>query len=90
MKSFYVTLAAGKFFPKNIHQENYHFTHNKKLKKTNTTVQLFVGIVYRKRPLNFPLSNKLSKHFFALRYLLESHEWLSVLEISQPAGDLMS
>jgi hypothetical protein len=33
IKSFYVTLAAGKFFPKNIHQENYHFTHNKKLKK---------------------------------------------------------
>jgi hypothetical protein len=25
IKSFYVTLAAGKFFPKNIHRANYHF-----------------------------------------------------------------
>jgi hypothetical protein len=33
IKSFYVTLAAGKFVPNNIHQANYHFTHSKKLKK---------------------------------------------------------
>jgi hypothetical protein len=32
IKSFYVTLAAGKFFP--MHGANYHFTHSKKLKKT--------------------------------------------------------
>jgi hypothetical protein len=52
IKSFYVTLAAGKFFPNNIHQANYHFTHSKNLKKTgNTTVLPLGGIVYRKRPL---------------------------------------
>jgi hypothetical protein len=33
IKSFYVTLAAGKFFPNNIHRANYHFTHCTKLKK---------------------------------------------------------
>jgi hypothetical protein len=33
IKSFYVTLAAGRFFPNNIHRANYHFTHSKKLKK---------------------------------------------------------
>jgi hypothetical protein len=33
IKSFYITLAAGKFFPNNIHGANYYFTHNKKLKK---------------------------------------------------------
>jgi hypothetical protein len=33
IKSFYVTLAAGKIFPNNIHRANYHFTHSKKLKK---------------------------------------------------------
>jgi hypothetical protein len=33
IKSFYVTLAVGKFFPNNMHRANYHFTHNKKLKK---------------------------------------------------------
>jgi hypothetical protein len=33
IKSFYVTLAAVKFFPNNIHRANYHFTHSKKLKK---------------------------------------------------------
>jgi hypothetical protein len=32
IKSFYATLAAEKFFPNNIHQANYHFTHSKKLK----------------------------------------------------------
>jgi hypothetical protein len=29
IRSFYVILAAGKFFPNNIHQANYHFTRNK-------------------------------------------------------------
>jgi hypothetical protein len=33
IKSFYVTLAAGRFFPNNIHRVNYHFTHSKKLEK---------------------------------------------------------
>jgi hypothetical protein len=33
IKYFYVTLAVGKFFPNNIHEANYHFTHSKKLKK---------------------------------------------------------
>jgi hypothetical protein len=33
IKFFYVTLAAGEFFPNNIHRANYHFTHNKKLTK---------------------------------------------------------
>jgi hypothetical protein len=32
IKSFYITLAAGKFFPNNIHRANYHFTHSKKQK----------------------------------------------------------
>jgi hypothetical protein len=51
IKSFYVTLAAVKFFPNNIHRANYHFTHSKKLKKNdNTTVLPLSGIVYRKRP----------------------------------------
>jgi hypothetical protein len=51
IKSFYVTLAAGNFFPNNIHRANYHFTHSKKLKKPdNTTILLLGGIVYRKRP----------------------------------------
>jgi hypothetical protein len=51
IKSFYVTLAAGKFFPNNIHRANYHFTHSNKLKKIdNTTVIPLGGIVYRKRP----------------------------------------
>jgi hypothetical protein len=51
IKSFHVTLAAGNFFPKNIHQENYHFTHSTKLKKPdNTTVLLLGDIVYCKRP----------------------------------------
>jgi hypothetical protein len=27
------TLAAGNFFPNNIHEANYHFTYSKKLKK---------------------------------------------------------
>jgi hypothetical protein len=36
IKSFYVTLAAGENFPNNIHRANYHFTHNKKLKKKPT------------------------------------------------------
>jgi hypothetical protein len=48
IKSFYVTLAAWKFFP--MHGANYHFTNSKKLKKTdNTTVSPLGGIVYRKR-----------------------------------------
>jgi hypothetical protein len=56
IKSFYVSLAAGKIFPNNIHRANYHFTHSKKLKKTdNTTVLLLGGIVYRKRPQHFSL-----------------------------------
>jgi hypothetical protein len=29
IKSFYVTLAAGKYFPNNIHRANYHFTLSK-------------------------------------------------------------
>jgi hypothetical protein len=33
LKSFYVTLAVGKFFPNIIHRANYHFTHSKKLKR---------------------------------------------------------
>jgi hypothetical protein len=33
LKSFFVTLAVGKFFPNNIHQVNYHFTHSKNWKK---------------------------------------------------------
>jgi hypothetical protein len=33
IKSLYVILAAGKYFPNNIHRANYHFTHSKKLKK---------------------------------------------------------
>jgi hypothetical protein len=33
IKSFYLTLTAGKFFRNNIHRANYHFTHSKKLKK---------------------------------------------------------
>jgi hypothetical protein len=33
IKSFYVTLGVGKFFPNNIHGANFHFTHSKKLKK---------------------------------------------------------
>jgi hypothetical protein len=53
IKSFYVTLAAGKYFPNNIHRANYHFTHSKKLKKiNNTTVLPLGGIVYRKNPLS--------------------------------------
>jgi hypothetical protein len=35
IKSFYVTLAAGEN-SNNIHRANYHFTHNKKLKKKPT------------------------------------------------------
>jgi hypothetical protein len=31
---FYVTLAAGKLFPNNIHRANYHFTYSKNLKRT--------------------------------------------------------
>jgi hypothetical protein len=51
IKSFYVTLAAGKYFPNNIHRANYHFTHSKKLKKTdNITVLPLGGIVYGKKP----------------------------------------
>jgi hypothetical protein len=54
IKSFYVTLAVRNFFPNNIYRANYHFTHSKKLKKTdNTTVLLLGGIVYRKRPKKF-------------------------------------
>jgi hypothetical protein len=34
IKSFYVTLAAEKIFPNNIHRANYHFTHSRKLKKS--------------------------------------------------------
>jgi hypothetical protein len=34
IKSFYVTLVAGKYFPNNIYRANYHFTHSKKTKKT--------------------------------------------------------
>jgi hypothetical protein len=49
IKSFYVTLAAGKFFPNNIHRVNYHCTHRKNWKNYNTTVPLD-GIVYRKKP----------------------------------------
>jgi hypothetical protein len=33
IKSFYVTLVAGNFFPNNIHRANYHFTHSKKTEK---------------------------------------------------------
>jgi hypothetical protein len=33
IKSFYVTLAAVKYFPNNIHRANYHFTHSKNLRK---------------------------------------------------------
>jgi hypothetical protein len=33
IKSFHVIFAVGKFFPNNIHQANYHFTHSKKTKK---------------------------------------------------------
>jgi fumarate reductase subunit C len=33
IKSLYVILTAGKYFPNNIHRANYHFTHSKKLKK---------------------------------------------------------
>jgi hypothetical protein len=51
IKSFYVTLAAGKYFPNNIHRANYHFTHSKKLKKTdNITVLPLGGTVYGKKP----------------------------------------
>jgi hypothetical protein len=47
IKSFYVTLAVGKFFPNNINRANYHFIHSKKLEKTdNTTVPLLGDIVY--------------------------------------------
>jgi hypothetical protein len=50
IKSLYVILAAGKYFPNNIHRANYHFTHSKKLKKTDyTTVLQLCGIVYRKK-----------------------------------------
>jgi hypothetical protein len=68
IKSFYVTLAAGRFFPNNIHRANYHFTHSKKLKKKpdNTTVLQLGGIVYRKRPL--PISHLL--YFFLVSIFL--------------------
>jgi hypothetical protein len=50
IKSFYVTLAAGKFFPNNIHRANYHFTYSEKTEKTDsTTILPLCGIVYRKR-----------------------------------------
>jgi hypothetical protein len=53
IKSFYITLAVGKFSPNNIHQANYHFTYSKKLKKNYyTTVLLLGGIVYRIRLLH--------------------------------------
>jgi hypothetical protein len=53
IKSSYVTLAAGNFFPINVHRANYHFTHSKKLKKNdNNTVLQLGGIVYCKRPLS--------------------------------------
>jgi hypothetical protein len=53
IKSFYVILAAGKFFLNNIHPANYHFTHSKIfLKKTdNTTVPLLGRIVCCKKTL---------------------------------------
>jgi hypothetical protein len=43
IKSFYVTLAAGENFPNNIHRANYHFTHNKKLKKNRQYYRTTVG-----------------------------------------------
>jgi hypothetical protein len=54
IKSFYVTLAPGKFFPNNTNRASYHFTHSKKLKTPdNTTIPPLGGIVYSKRPLQF-------------------------------------
>jgi hypothetical protein len=51
IKSFYVILAAGIFFLKNIHPASYHFTYSKKIEKIdNTTVLPLDGIVYRKTP----------------------------------------
>jgi hypothetical protein len=43
IKSFCVTLAAGKFFPNNIHRANYHFTIIKTEKKTDNTIVLPLG-----------------------------------------------
>jgi hypothetical protein len=45
--SFLCNLGSGKFFPNNIRRANYHFTHNKKLKKPDNTTPLG-GIVYLK------------------------------------------
>jgi hypothetical protein len=53
IKSFYVTLVAGKFFPNNKHRANYNFTHSKRTEKIdNTTVLPLGSIVYRKKPLS--------------------------------------
>jgi hypothetical protein len=38
IKSFYVTLAVRNFFPNNMYEANYHFTHSKKLIILRTTV----------------------------------------------------